>query len=77
VSSAPAPPKSCRVSRPLGHRQGPFDLSLSVDNLLNREWREVQFATESQLSGEAEPVEEIHFAPGWPFTAQAMLKAHF
>jgi hypothetical protein len=34
--------------------------------LLDTEWNETQFATESRLRTEAAPVEEIHFTPGTP-----------
>ncbi len=61
----------------LGHRLGPAELALDAQNLINTQWREVQFATESQLQNEAAPVEEIHFAPGWPFTFRATLTAYF
>lgn len=61
----------------LGHRHGPMELALDAQNLFNSEWREVQFATESRLQNEAEPVEEIHFAPGWPFTFRGTLTAYF
>ena len=61
----------------VGHRYGPFEVALDVENLFDTEWREVQFATESQLPGEAEPVEEIHFAPGWPRTVRGTLTAYF
>jgi hypothetical protein len=65
------------LSTLLGHRQGPFELELAIDNLLDAQWREVQFATESRLEDEAQPVEEIHFAPGWPFSATMTLRAYF
>ncbi len=65
------------VSASLGHRQGPFELRLDVENLFDTPWREVQFATESRLRTEAAPVEEIHFAPGWPLTARGTLTAYF
>ncbi|MBK8365131.1 MAG: TonB-dependent receptor [Bacteroidetes bacterium] len=40
--------------------------SLSVENLLNIEWNEAQFATESRLKNEIESVEELHYTPGAP-----------
>ena len=40
--------------------------SLSVENLLNAEWNEAQFATESRLKNETESVEELHYTPGSP-----------
>jgi hypothetical protein len=42
-----------------------------VENLFDQEWREAQFDTESRLSGESEPVSEIHFTPGVPFFMKA------
>lgn len=50
------------------HRQ--FELGLSMENLLNAEWKEAQFETESRLRDEALPVSEIHFTPGSPFFAR-------
>src|SRR5690606_38302323 len=50
------------LSASVGHRIGPLELRGDLENLLNTEWREVQFATESRLASESEPVEEIHFA---------------
>jgi hypothetical protein len=43
-----------------------IDISLSVENIFNTEWREAQFDTESRLKDEPQPVEEIHFTPGTP-----------
>lgn len=50
----------------LNYRLRHFDLSLTIENLLNREWKEAQFDTESRLQGEGNPVTEIHFTPGIP-----------
>ncbi len=44
-----------------------FEVGVSVENLLNTEWNETQFDTESRLANETEPVSEIHFTPGSPF----------
>ncbi len=40
--------------------------SLSVENVLNVEWNEAQFATESRMKNEVESVEELHYTPGAP-----------
>ena len=48
-------------------------LGVQVDNVLGTEWKEVQFANDSQLPGEAAPVTDIHFTPGWPRTLMATL----
>ncbi|MBC3541629.1 TonB-dependent receptor [Rufibacter sediminis] len=44
-----------------------LEFKLSGENLLNSNWKEAQFDTESRLAHEAEPVSEIHFTPGTPF----------
>lgn len=64
------------VSAMVGHRYQNFEGMLTIDNLLDSQWEEVQFATESRLQNEVQPVDEIHFAPGWPFTAMITLNAY-
>ena len=54
-----------------------YTLGLSVQNLFDVRWKETQFATESRLRNEAEPVEEIHFTPGTPFFARLSLMYSF
>jgi hypothetical protein len=44
-----------------------FQLGASAENLLNVAWNEAQFATDSQLRGEATSVNELNFTPGTPF----------
>jgi hypothetical protein len=44
-----------------------FEFGLSAQNLLNSEWNEAQFDTESRLKNETMPVSELHFTPGTPF----------
>lgn len=48
-----------------------FQIALSAENLFNQKWKEAQFATESMLRGESEPVTEIHFTPGTPLFIKA------
>lgn len=50
-----------------GWRFKNFDLNFAAQNLLNVDWKEAQFDTESRLKFESEPVSEIHFTPGTPF----------
>ena len=50
-----------------GYQWNKIDLGFSIQNLLNTEWNETQFATESRLKNESTSVEEIHFTPGTPF----------
>ncbi|WP_210464819.1 TonB-dependent receptor [Rufibacter roseolus] len=44
-----------------------LEFKLSGENLLNSNWKEAQFETESRLAHEVDPVSEIHFTPGTPF----------
>lgn len=52
-------------------------LGLSVENLFDVDWNETQFATESRLQNENQPVEEIHFTPGTPFFLRATVSYRF
>lgn len=61
----------------LGHRFGWFEVAADVRNVLNTRWREVQFANESRLRTESEPVRDVHFTPGWPFTALVRATAYW
>lgn len=60
---------SCRINK--------FDFTLSGENLLNREWKEAQFDTESRLQFEASPVSEIHYTPGTPRFIKAGISIYF
>lgn len=44
-----------------------FKIGLFIENLLDTEWNEAQFDTESRLPFETQPVSELHFTPGTPF----------
>jgi len=52
-------------------------IAAQFQNILNTEWNETQFATESRLRNESESVEEIHFTPGTPFYGQLGVKWAF
>lgn len=56
---------------------GETTFSLIVDNLFDVDWNEAQFATESRLQGESEPVEELHFTPGMPFFVKGKVSFRF
>ncbi|MCO6493818.1 MAG: TonB-dependent receptor plug domain-containing protein [Phaeodactylibacter sp.] len=51
--------------------------SIIGENLLDAEWNEAQFATESRLKGEGESVEELHFTPGVPFFIRGKVAYRF
>ena len=48
-----------------------------IENLLETEWNETQFATISRLENETSPVEEIHFTPGSPFFIRGKVTVTF
>ena len=54
-----------------------FEFHISVENMLNREWREAQFDTESRLKFEVNPVSEIHYTPGTPSVVKAGISFNF
>ncbi|MDW7692926.1 TonB-dependent receptor [Flammeovirgaceae bacterium SG7u.111] len=61
----------------LGYTKGRYNVGLSVENLLNTEWNEAQFATESRLYNEPISVEEIHFTPGTPLFVKGSVSFSF
>ena len=61
----------------VGYRGNGFYIGLIAENLLDEEWNEAQFATESRLANELEAVEEIHFTPGTPFNLRAKFSFFF
>ena len=44
-----------------------WEISLTAENLLNTKWNEAQFATETQLRGETQPVTQLCYTAGTPF----------
>ncbi|MGF7138777.1 TonB-dependent receptor [Roseimarinus sediminis] len=60
-----------------GYQWNRIRAGLIVNNLLNSEWNETQFATETRLANENEAVEEIHFIPGTPFSWRISLSYIF
>jgi hypothetical protein len=61
----------------LGYRFGQFRVFGMVENILNTDWNEAQFDTESRLKNETEPVSEINFTPGNPINIQAGISWEF
>ncbi|MCI1751438.1 MAG: TonB-dependent receptor [Flavobacteriales bacterium] len=54
-----------------------LEVGISVENLLNTEWNQAQFDTESRLFNEAAPVSELHFTPGTPFFLKGVVSYRF
>ena len=61
----------------VGYQWKAITLGMQIQNLFNVEWNETQFATESRLKNETEPVEEIHFTPGTPFFLRTSIQFTF
>lgn len=49
----------------------------AIENLFNVRWREAQFATETLIPGDSEPVTDICFTPGTPFALRGFLAFKF
>lgn len=60
-----------------GWRWQHLELGIKIQNLFDVDWNETQFATETRLAGETEPVTEITFTPGTPFAATGVLSYRF
>ena len=60
-----------------GYKWQKMSFGVQIQNLFNTEWNETQFATESRLQNETDPVEEIHFTPGTPFFIKGMIQYNF
>ncbi|ASS47947.1 MAG: hypothetical protein A3D31_01360 [Candidatus Fluviicola riflensis] len=54
----------------VNYQQQHFKIGLNVENILNAEWNEAQFDTESRLQNETQSVSEIHYTPGTPFAVK-------
>lgn len=52
-------------------------VSIEIQNLFNVDWNEAQFATNSRLQDEPDPVEELHYTPGSPFFIKSALSYRF
>jgi len=60
-----------------GYQWKNFEITASIENIFNREWREAQFDTESRLQNEPASVSEIHYTPGTPRFFKAGISFHF
>ncbi len=52
-----------------GRSFGKLDVNLTINNLMNADWREAQFADESAVVAGGPVVEQMHFTPGIPLSA--------
>lgn len=61
----------------LNYTKPKYEIGVAVENILNVKWNEAQFATESRLKNEIDPVTELHYTPGVPFFIKAKLAVFF
>ena len=61
----------------MGYNWKKLNFGVQIQNLLDTEWNETQFATESRLQNETAPVEEIHFTSGTPFFIKGIIEYKF
>ncbi|MDB4438774.1 TonB-dependent receptor [bacterium] len=61
----------------LGYKFHHFNFGIQIENVMNSEWNETQFATTSRLANESNAVEEIHFTPGTPFKIKGSIAYNF
>lgn len=54
-----------------------YTFGLTAENLLNAEWNQAQFDTESRLRNETLPVSELHYTPGSPFFIKGSITVRF
>ncbi|MFZ1332031.1 MAG: TonB-dependent receptor [Flavobacteriales bacterium] len=54
-----------------------WEIGASVENLLNAEWNQAQFDTQSRLPGENEAISELHYTPGTPLFVKGFLVVRF
>lgn len=54
-----------------------FTFGITAENLLNTEWNEAQFDTESRLQNETISVSELHYTPGSPFFVKGSITVRF
>ncbi|HTL10349.1 MAG TPA: TonB-dependent receptor [Chitinophagaceae bacterium] len=61
----------------LNYTKPRYEIGLVVNNVLNTRWKETQFATETRIKGETQPVDEVCFTPGTPFAAKLSFTIKF
>ncbi len=54
-----------------------YEVGIAAENILNTNWNEAQFATQSRLQNELLPVTELNYTPGMPYFIRAKLMVFF
>jgi len=61
----------------LSYQWRKWQIRVTAENILDAEWKEAQFDTESRLQAEPNPISEIHYTPGTPRFFRAGLRFEF
>ena len=61
----------------LNYTKKNYEIGLTINNVLNTKWKETQFDTVTRLKGEAAPVDEICFTPGYSACRQVKFQYVF
>ena len=61
----------------LNYTKPKYEIGLVINNIFNTQWKETQFATETRLKSETQPVDEICFTPGTKFAAKLSFSYFF
>lgn len=61
----------------LNYSKPKYEIGVALENILNTDWNEAQFATTSQLKNETQPVTQLNFTPGIPFFFRFKLALFF
>lgn len=61
----------------LNYTKPKYEIGLVINNLFNTRWKETQFATETRLKNEPQPVDEICFTPGTKLAAKLSVSYFF
>ena len=60
------------------YTQKRYLVGFTIENLLNRNWNQAQFATQSRLPNEGpDGVDELHYTPGTPFYLKGNVSVFF
>lgn len=67
----------CIVDLNVAYTYKRMTVGAAIDNLFDTKWREAQFATETRIPGDSEPITDICFTPGTPFSLRGFVSFRF
>lgn len=67
----------CVLDGSLNYSRSKYEIGVAIENMLNTQWNEAQFATESRLKNETLSVSELNFTPGNPLSIRLKFAVFF